>query len=262
VPEDLRDAGRNGVVGRGFADYQLQLWDLRAARCRRVITTAAAHTMWLSADGRTAVVASLDHAIRVWDLTTGQCTRTVIANAELITTLSVSEDLRLALSGEPGAVRLWDLMNGRWLRTFQGHCGAVGCVLLGADGESGLSIGEDKAARWWTWRSLVQFAAPPQLSRPRLAAELTRLGDRLDMLLGEATGAMSAGRYASAFDLLPPTGTKGPGSARDGQRGYHRRRRQGELGGLTGEGLAVGDGQQVGAQLGDLGWHLSSTQRS
>ena len=38
-----------------------------------------------------------------------------------------------------------------------------------------------------------------------------------------------------------------------GQPGDHAGRRRGQLGGGAGEGLPVGDGQQVGAQLGDLG---------
>lgn len=197
--------GRRALAssGRGLADNELRLWDLDTGRCQQVIAIpAGVRAMWLSADGRTVVVASEDHAIRAWDLTTGRCTRMVTAHVGLITTLSVSGDARLALSGDDSAVRLWDLDGGRCLRTFRGHRSKVGCVLLGPDGQSGLSAGGDNAVRWWAWRLPHSFAGPPQLSRPRRPAELTRLGDSVDALVSEANQAMSAGRYASALGLL------------------------------------------------------------
>jgi WD40 repeat protein/serine/threonine protein kinase len=186
-------------------EHVLRLWDLDTGRIWLEIpgNPAVVSAMCLSADGRTAAVASQDRAIRRWDLATGRCTGTATFPAGDVATLSLSADGRLALSGgDDNAVRLWDLDSGRCLRTFREHRDKVRRVQLGSDARSGLSAGQDDAVRWWAWQLPRPHASPAQLSRPRRPAELSRLGGTVDALVSEAEQAMSTGGYASALEAL------------------------------------------------------------
>jgi WD40 repeat protein/serine/threonine protein kinase len=204
VSADGRRALSNPIPRLGD-DRVIRLWDLDTGRILQELTgyPASANAMCFSADGHTAAIASEDHLIRLWDLTTGSCTRTVTApGGRVLTSLALSEDARLALSGgDDMTVRLWDLDAGRCLRTFRGHPFQVRCLLMGADGQSGLSVAKD-GVRWWTWELAHPHIAAPELSRPRRHAELSRLGGSVDALVAEAEQAMSAGRYAPALEAL------------------------------------------------------------
>jgi WD40 repeat protein len=186
----------------------VQLWDVEAGRCQAVLDgdlAAAVTAMGMSADGRTAVISTADRRIGVWSLDDGRRVRTLAASSGSVAALSLSADGRLLLSGgEDGTVRLWDVEAGRCLRTFGGHGDEeVLGVLMDPGGRTGLSLGQDRTARWWTWApDGGGEVAAPQPSRPRRHAELSRLAADAGRLVGEAERALSAGRVGEARERL------------------------------------------------------------
>jgi len=86
--------------------------------------------------------------------------RTLQDHMDRVTSVSLSADGRLALSGSDKTVRLWEVATGRCLRTFQGHTGLVSSVSLSADGRLALSGSDDHTLRLWevaTGRCLRTF---------------------------------------------------------------------------------------------------------
>ncbi|MEU9020133.1 serine/threonine-protein kinase [Actinomadura sp. NPDC048394] len=195
------------VLATARERYTVQLWDVGAGRCRVVLDgdlAAAVTAMGMSADGRTAVIATADRRIGVWSLDDGRHVRTLAGSSGFVAALSLSADGRRLLSGgEDGAVRLWDVAEGRCLRTFDGHGDEeVLGVLMDPGGRSGISLGQDRTARTWTWPPKAEPVAALQPSRPRRHAELSRLAADAGRLVDEAERALSAGRLHEARELL------------------------------------------------------------
>lgn len=87
---------------------------------------------------------------RAEDGDAGFCGRTLESHSDRVTSLCVSPDSRLAVSGSADkAVRLWDLSSGKCLRTLEGHLAGVTSVGFSADGQWLLSAGGDKTVRLW-----------------------------------------------------------------------------------------------------------------
>jgi WD40 repeat protein len=154
-----------------------------------------------SADGRFAATASFEEPIHVWDLADGRCVY-VLESETTPDTLSLSAGALFLLSGSKYEtdVRLWELDRGRCLRTFQAHQNGTTVVHLDADSRIALSAGQDRTAR--RWRLPGDHRGTALLSRPRPHVELNERGGRVDALVAEAEGAMAAGRFPAALDLL------------------------------------------------------------
>jgi WD40 repeat protein len=71
---------------------------------------------------------------------TGDCVRTCREDLDVLTSVALSSDARLAVSASvDGTVHLWDISAGRLLRVLRGHTGPVHSVALSADGRLALS---------------------------------------------------------------------------------------------------------------------------
>lgn len=152
-------------------------------------------------DSAYAVVAD-DRQIGMWNVQTGRCERRVRAQGA-ITALAVSADARWTLSGqEDGSVCLWDLEELRCLRTFSGHDGAVCDIWLSEDGRRARSVGADNTVRSWTLNLPVGYRGTLQISRPRPAADLGGLRERVRELSQRADFAIADSRYSLAHELL------------------------------------------------------------
>jgi WD40 repeat protein len=211
-PEDERLTRLFDLTGgRGIeGERVVRVWDLAGGRCERELTgdESTVTALCLSADGRFAAAGCHDGTIRVWDLDDGR--RVHVLNGETTSrpleaapgTLSLGADARFLLSGSrySDGFQLWELDRGRCLRTFRAHRGGTAVVRLDADARTALSVGQDRAVRRWELPG--GYRGAPMLSRPRRHLELSRLGGRLDALIGEAERATAAGRFPAALDLL------------------------------------------------------------
>lgn len=79
-----------------------------------------------------------------------RCLHTMEGHKDSVTSVALSRDGRLALSGSADlTMRLWDLTNGRCLRTLEGHADSVTSVALSDDGRLALSGSSDETMRLW-----------------------------------------------------------------------------------------------------------------
>jgi WD40 repeat protein len=157
-------------------------------------------------DGSAAVIASANHWIRVWDLRSGECKHQIMTITGGVTAVAISDDARWILTGgRDHTVRLWDMEAGRCMRTFREHTMYPHAVWLAPDGRFGRSAGQDNTIRSWTWRLPIGYQAPLQLSVPRKAAEISRLGDEVRELVSYADQAIAAASYRTALTLLTRT---------------------------------------------------------
>ena len=91
-----------------------------------------------------------DRTVKVWDLTSGQELRTLAGHTDGVSSVAVSADGRLALSGsDDRTVKVWDLTSGQELRTLAGHAGWVKSVAVSADGRLALSGSSDSTVKVW-----------------------------------------------------------------------------------------------------------------
>ena len=113
------------------------------------------HSNWVtgvavSANGRSAISASLDKTLRVWDLETGRPLRTLKGHSDGVNAVALSSNGHHAVSASlDKALRVWDLETGRPLRILEGHSSSVTGVALTADGRRAVSASLDKTLRVW-----------------------------------------------------------------------------------------------------------------
>jgi WD40 repeat protein/serine/threonine protein kinase len=171
-------SGDERLALSGSADRTLRLWDTATGRSLRTYQghTDPVQTLAWSTDGRLVFSGGAQFLIRneserlftsgqmkLWDLATGRCLPTFEGLTDAVTSVCLSGDGRLALSGsgravldhktgrftQSGQLALWEMATGQCLRTFEGHAGAVTSVALTADGRHALSGGTDKALKLW-----------------------------------------------------------------------------------------------------------------
>ncbi len=100
----------------------------------------------LSRDGSIAVSGTLG----VWDVNTGRCLWTFEKHGSAVSSVSLSADSSLVLSGSyDKTLRLWEIATGRCVQIFEGHLDKVNSVCLSADGRLALSGSKDKTLRLW-----------------------------------------------------------------------------------------------------------------
>jgi WD40 repeat protein len=158
----ISEDGALGLSG----DATLKLWDLQNGdllqtlkRHGSVVTSVA-----LSSDGRLALSAWLEEDrydpfdpdcrdshvwLEVQDLSAdGRCRR-LDGHQARVSSLALSADGTLALSGSWDGVRLWNTSSGRLLRVFEGHETQVTSVAMTADARLALSGYSDGTLRLW-----------------------------------------------------------------------------------------------------------------
>ncbi len=131
---------------------------------RRLVQTFEGHrndvnSVCLSPDGEYALSGSgaqfafareKDYTVRLWQVNTGECLNVFEGHAGRITSVCLSDDGRLALSGSvDGTAKLWDIESGQCLRTFEGHESSVLSVAFSGDARLALSGGRDAALKLW-----------------------------------------------------------------------------------------------------------------
>lgn len=183
-------------------DFAALVWDVASGRRLHALTGHAVmpNVLCVSADGRRAVTSTFDELL-LWDLESGRRLRTFTGGSGARAAALSPDGRLLASSGRVyGGVRLWETETGRCLRTYRGHEGDITSVLFTDGGRSLVSAAADRTVRAWSLPG--GYVSPPRLSEPRRHAEVTRLGARVDALLGEAEKARTAGRYGVALARL------------------------------------------------------------
>ena len=89
----------------------------------------------MTADGKRAISASLDHTLKVWDLETGRELRTLAGHSASVLGVAVTVDGKRAVSAsEDKTLKVWDLETGLPLATF--HCDASPWCCAFASGQT------------------------------------------------------------------------------------------------------------------------------
>ena len=140
--------GRWAISGSG--NQIMRLWETASGRCLRAFQGhPSTRSVCLSADGRWALSVSRI-GMRLWETASGRCLRTFIGHTSWVTSVSLSADGRLTLSGSGNqTMRLWETASGRCLRTFIGHTSWVTSVSLSADGRWAISGSGNQTMRLW-----------------------------------------------------------------------------------------------------------------
>ncbi len=131
---------------------QLKVWDRASGQCLRTMETdniSSIYATYLSQDKRWGL--SGGSQLNVWEIETGRLLRQFDAPRGDVTSLSLSADERLMLTGgsDDRLLRLWELTTGRCLKTFEGHTDRMTWVHLSDDGRLALSGSHDKTVRLW-----------------------------------------------------------------------------------------------------------------
>ena len=130
--------GRHALVGQN--DGSVRAWDLTTGTAMFTLEghtgpvnmiEIGAHHVVTAAGGS---IGATDRTARLWDLRTGRCTHVLNGHTGSLTSISVTPDGRLALTGSGDrTARLWDLSTGACLQVFTGHTDIVWSVALPRD---------------------------------------------------------------------------------------------------------------------------------
>ncbi len=152
----LAAVAREAPEDRGVADSLGAAQNQPELSEPRALSSGFAHTMFrvvtMSADGRIAVTdgASGGEALQVWDVSSGARLRTMEAVAAArVSSVALSADGGIAVSGGGDTVQVWDVARGACLRTIKAAPAArVSSVALSADGRIAVSGGDDTTQVW------------------------------------------------------------------------------------------------------------------
>jgi WD40 repeat protein len=153
----LSDGGRLALSAA--EDGTFRLWRVNTGECLGTFRSPGQRTegALLCADGQWVLSVGAqtgpdrgDHLIHLWELETGRRLRTYEGHRLRVTSLSLSGDGRLALSGSwDQTLKLWDVVSGECLRTVTGHGEPVTAAALSADGAFAFSGTEQGLLKFW-----------------------------------------------------------------------------------------------------------------
>jgi len=169
----LAMAHNSGHLVAGCEDGKLRVVDVDAGA---VIATLAAHRKEAAGrvvallDGRVASVRREGCKVWLWDVSTGTCASTLVGHTDMIESLAVLADGRLASGSQDNTVRLWDTSTGTCLRVLTGHTDALRALVV-LPGDMLTSMSEDGTIRVWYTRDDADGAGGA-LARPPLVIEI------------------------------------------------------------------------------------------
>ncbi|AUS99465.1 hypothetical protein CLI64_03140 [Nostoc sp. CENA543] len=98
----------------------------------------------------TIVINSDGQKINIWEVISGELLRTLTGHTDIVTTIDLSADNQLLVSGSADRTfKLWHLSTGKLIRTFNGHSDWVTTVVISKDGKMIASGSADQTIRLW-----------------------------------------------------------------------------------------------------------------
>ena len=164
------DFASNILVSMVCQKNSLKLWDIAAGRELKSLPIPgllASSSHWVfSPDGRLALSGEssllLGGWLRLWDVPAGRELKSFDAGkSNVISSVALSKDGRLALSAGGNTLKLWDVATGRELKSFGGHTDEVLSVACSPDGKLALLGSGDHTLKLWdlaSGRELKTFA--------------------------------------------------------------------------------------------------------
>jgi WD40 repeat protein len=199
------------VLSGGY-DTTIRMWNMATRGCERIFEGHSMHvsSIAISADSRWAVSGAMDSTVRVWEMETGRCLG-ALEHSDYVYSVSLSGDAQWALSAcWNGGMCLWHLPSGRCIRTFgleNPKLSGVVSSVLGAECHYAVSKHLDGNIHLWSIASLCREfqtheGAPLLVARPRPIKDLASRQNRFSVLLEQAEGAFTVGRYSKALSLV------------------------------------------------------------
>jgi WD40 repeat protein len=150
----------------GSLDRTLRIWNVETGKCLGILKGHIGSVLGVSItpDGRIAVSGSgsvitiskggpsetMDNTLRVWDLESGKCLRIFHGHLKKITSVSVTPDGKIAISGsEDKTIRVWDLERGECPGVPDSRPARIWSVSLTPDGKKAVSAGQETTLRVW-----------------------------------------------------------------------------------------------------------------
>src|ERR1043165_8136056 len=140
------------VTGGGDA---LKLWDSETGELIHTFDDSRfANSAKFSADGG-AVLSANGFDLKLWSVTTRSLVRIFSDRSSWVTSVDLSSDGKLALSGSTnGVARLWDVATGEVLHRFEGSAHDIQTVAFSRDGSLLLIAGNDRKLHVWNTAAL------------------------------------------------------------------------------------------------------------
>ena len=138
------------ILGGQPGSNRIDLWEAKTAK--KMASFQGGGPVAFTSSGKFALSTNQNHdAILMRSLPTGEILRTFRGHAGQVTSISVSTDGKLALSGSTDrSAILWDMSSGAAIRTLRGHTDMVSAVALSPDCRYALTGGHDGIAMLWS----------------------------------------------------------------------------------------------------------------
>lgn len=108
------------------------------------------NTYAFNSEGTYVLSGGTHATLRLWDLRTARCIRVLAGHTSDVLCIAWRQGTGRAVSGgEDCAIGVWDTETGRCLKVFEGHLSTITSVALSADGKYVFSTSRDMHARLW-----------------------------------------------------------------------------------------------------------------
>lgn len=145
-------ATQDGRLGVSCShDGTLKTWSVRTGEVIQIITVPKYLTaIALTGDGSKVISCTYGETPTLRDITSGECIGSLNDHNDLIRSITVTQDGRIAVAGGNSCkVLVWNMNSGELLHSMPGHENWVNEVVVAPDGRLAISGSEDKTLKVW-----------------------------------------------------------------------------------------------------------------